>query len=72
MNHQEVYAIESAALEPTAWERWATRAERIAGHSLDGDGATDGYSLDEAYDAWQEGVTAADYVNRIRARRRNR
>lgn len=45
-----------------AWYQWIAEAQRLAGHSLDGDQATDGYSMDYAYEAWEAGQTAAQYV----------
>lgn len=62
MNHLEFAAAESAALEPTAWDHWIDEAERVAGHSLDGDQRADGYSMDSAYRAWLNGRSPARYV----------
>lgn len=50
--HFELGLAESAACEPTRWERWARAVESRLGHSLDGDQAADGYSLDWAYGQW--------------------
>lgn len=50
-----------------AWDRWATNVERSLGHSLDGNGPTDGYSLDEAYDWFMAGLTASEAADRVRA-----
>lgn len=47
------------------WLRWVKRVEQIVGHSLDGNQATDGYSLDFAYDAWKAGATAEGYAEEI-------
>ena len=57
-----------------AWERWAIKAEKIAGHSLDGDnsdaakaaGTADGYSLDNAFEAWKSGLSPAVYIKSIK------
>ena len=68
MNHLEFAAAESAALEPTEWERWATRVERLLGHSLDGNQADDGYSMDEAFEAWESGDAARVYAYRVATR----
>ena len=65
MNHLEFAAAESAALEPTDWERWIAQVEKLAGHDLDGDQSTDGYSYDFAYDGWKRGQTAEAYVGTI-------
>lgn len=54
-DHVDLCAYESAACEPTAWEHWINAVEAILGHSADGDGAADGYSLDEFYDRWNQG-----------------
>lgn len=68
MNHLEFAAAESAALEPTDWERWITSAEHLAGKTLDGDQATDGYSYDNAYAAWKTHTSPATYVNAVAQR----
>jgi hypothetical protein len=61
-SHFEFARAESAALEPTSWDRWIDKAEKLAGHSLDGDQWVDGYSLDFAYVAFEAGTTAAAYA----------
>lgn len=58
-DHLDLWAYESAACEPTAWERWIAAVEAILGHGADGDGAADGYSLDEFYDHWKQGWSVA-------------
>lgn len=55
MNHLEFASLESAAAAPCDWERWASAVEKLLGHSLDGDQAEDGYSMDSALDAWRGG-----------------
>ena len=65
MSHLEFAAAESAALRPTDWERWADKAEALAGHSLDGDQRDDGYSLDDAYQAWLRGESPDSYVRTL-------
>lgn len=47
------------------WHEWIEKAERLAGHSLDGDEATNGYSMDGAHAAWQSWMTPEKYVARI-------
>lgn len=47
------------------WLSWINKAESMTGHSLDGDQNMDGYSMDEAYDAWQDGKTPVEYVESI-------
>ena len=66
MNHLEFAAAEAAALLPTPWEQWVDRVEVVLGHSLDGDQAVDGYSMDDAHDAWESGAEVGDYVNTVR------
>lgn len=58
-------ATEAAGLEETDWERWAAKAKKIAGHSLDGSQDEDGYSLDSAHDAYEAGDTPEEYVASI-------
>lgn len=62
MNHLEFAAMESAALVPGSWERWAREVEKKLGHSLDGDQAADGYSMDPAFDAWRAGASPDAHV----------
>jgi hypothetical protein len=49
------------------WARWVRRAEKKLGHSLDGNQATDGYSLDYAHDYFANMDTVEDYVADVRA-----
>jgi hypothetical protein len=51
-----------------AWLAWCRKVEKILGHSLDGDQARDGYSLDFAHDEFCNGLTPAEYVAEIRQR----
>ena len=44
-----------AGLRP--WLNWINAVERMVGHSLDGDGTTDGYSLDQCGDWFDAGWT---------------
>lgn len=69
-------ASESTQLDSdAAWLAWCDRAEAILGHDLDGDdsveskaaGKSDGYSLDGAYDAFLDGVTADGYAQAVKA-----
>ena len=76
-SHLEFAAAESAALEPTDWERWYAAAEKAVGHDLDGDdteearaaGTADGYSVDGAYDAWRAGMTVTQYAQQVAERK---
>ncbi|GAB7065898.1 hypothetical protein [Mycolicibacterium hodleri] len=56
-DHADIWAFELASCEPTEWERWIDAVESILGHSADGDGEADGYSLDEFYDTWKQGLS---------------
>lgn len=56
-DHLDRWAYESDACEPTDWERWINAVEAILGYSADGDSDTDGYSLDEFYDSWKQGLS---------------
>lgn len=50
-----------------AWEAWTKKVEALLGHSLDGDQEVDGYSLDYAFDFFDDGATPEEYVAEIRA-----
>lgn len=58
-----VFMAGESYVSPTerAWLAWCKECERLLGHDLDGDQATDGYSMDAAYAAWEAGVTAAEH-----------
>lgn len=67
--HAALWATESAACEPTEWERWVDELETQMGHSADGDQESDGYSLDGFYSQWKARLTptaAAAAVTRCR------
>ena len=53
------------------WLRWVAKAERIAGHDMDGDQDVDGYSLDFAFEAFRAGMSAADHVASFQGRGRS-
>ena len=65
-DHADRWAYESAACEPTEWDRWIDAVEAILGHSADGDEDADGYSLDGFYDTYKQGLTPAAAAARIR------
>lgn len=44
-----------------SWINWVNEIERIAGHSIDGDQAKNGYSLDHAYDKFEQGWQPSAY-----------
>ena len=56
-DHLDVWAAETAALEPTEWEHWAAELKNILGHDLDGDEDHDGYSYDGFYEMWGHGLS---------------
>lgn len=66
--HAEVWAAEQhESADASDWYAWIAEAQRLAGHDLDGDEATDGYSLDYAHEAWSSGKTVRDYILTIPA-----
>lgn len=62
-------ATEAAGLDgdrsDRAWERWCDEAEARLGHSLDGCGWIDGYSLDQALDAFEAGKTVEAFCDDV-------
>ncbi len=44
------------------WARFVRRAEKLLGHSIDGNQATDGYCLDFAHDYFANMDSVEDYV----------
>ena len=65
--HQDVWKMETMESQSERqWLAWIDEAERLAGHDLDGDGYIDGYSIDDAYDAWRNMETPQQYVNSIK------
>jgi hypothetical protein len=76
MNHLEFAALESyVSPQEKNWIKWTEKVEAILGHDLDGEnseaakavGTADGYSLDEAHDAWLANVTAEQYAVEVEA-----
>ena len=67
-DHQYIWAIEMASDEPTAWDHWIARLEKLIGHDLDGNSETDGYSLDECYDLFKAGKKPINALAIIRWR----
>jgi len=51
------------------WLAWVKKAEKLLGHSIDGDQDRDGYSLDGAHDAFADGLTIEEYVQEVRTGR---
>jgi hypothetical protein len=46
---------------------WVRQAEDMLGHGLDGDQSVDGYSLDYARTAFDEGWSVVEYVLTVKA-----
>ncbi len=64
--HLELWVSENrVSKSEMSWNRWTNRAEKLFGHNLDGDQDIDGYSLDYAYKAWQDGLTPKQYVAKV-------
>lgn len=62
----EFHEYERAALRKSPFEKWVEAVEKQLGHSLDGNQETDGYSLDDASNAFDAGITAQQYAAAIR------
>ncbi|KQQ22568.1 hypothetical protein ASF48_05125 [Rathayibacter sp. Leaf299] len=60
-------AASDSTFTPMPWQEWYAAAEDTAGHHLDGDEVTDGYSVEAAYDAWLTGSTPTGYVRSLEA-----
>lgn len=60
-------AASDSTFVPMPWQEWYAAAEDAAGHHLDGDEVTDGYSVETAYDAWLTGSTPTGYVRSLEA-----
>lgn len=64
----------SADTSMTAWLGWVKYAEKLLGHSLDGDDQNNltgcGYSLDEAGSLFDAGWSASRYVAEVQGRDR--
>lgn len=52
------------------WMRWSDQVEKLLGHDLDGDEASDGYSIDGAFANFEAGETAENYVAEVRANKK--
>jgi len=64
--HLELAASESFVSDnERAWLRFVRKVEHRIGHGLDGNQDVDGFSLDEAYGAFEGGETAADYAAEV-------
>ena len=59
--HDHEMTIDTAA--DRRWSRWCADVERILDiATLAGDGAADGYSLDDAFDAYEAGAKPHQYA----------
>lgn len=64
-NHLALGLAESAACNPTDGERWLDAVEALLGHDIDGDQATDGYSIDAFVVLWQNGRTPEQAIAEV-------
>lgn len=64
--HLALGLAESAACDPTDWERWVDKVEALMGHDADGDQSEDGYSLDAFLTLWEAGRTPAQAVAEVK------
>lgn len=53
------------------WDTWFLRVQRLAGHDLDGNQDTDGYSMDTTFDMYREGLTPVEAYARIESSKRD-
>jgi len=59
----------------SAWLQWVSVAEGLLGHDLDGNdvnAAGCGYSLDEAHERFNAGMSPSQYASTVRSRARYR
>lgn len=47
-------------LNEQKWLKWATDVEAVLEHGLDGDQQEDGYSIDTAFDFYEDGLTVQE------------
>lgn len=66
MNHLHTWEAETFQSQiEKRWLAWIKRAETLAGHNLDGDQDSDGYSLDQAFALFRAGLTPKQYVTNL-------
>jgi hypothetical protein len=66
--HMALCQSESASLvSDKPWQDWVSRVESLIGHDLDGNQYTDGYSLDQASDAFDRGDTPEAHAQTVMA-----
>ena len=51
------------------WSSFCNLAEDMLGHDLDGDQETDGYSIEDALAAFDDGASVVEYVLDVQARK---
>jgi hypothetical protein len=69
MELQDFYTIEThVSIGEKRWLKWINEAEKIIGHSLDGDEEVDGFSYDFAYCCFEEGDSPSNYVENVKSR----
>ena len=79
MNHLEVGALESQALQPTAWDQFVVDCTDLCSEylhldhrgvaSFDGDQDTDGYSLDWLYTQFNANRTPVEVYYMLESKR---
>lgn len=62
MNHLEMYEMEKDSVGDWRWARWVRETEKLMGIDLDGNEATDGYSMDSAYEAFLADKSPLEYA----------
>ena len=69
MNHLEVWELENFVskeeLDYNKWLYYLAKEANIYEDDLDRDGSKGGYSLDDAYDKFKEGISVSDYAQYI-------
>lgn len=69
MEFQDFYTIEThVSIGEKRWLKWINEAEKIIGHSLDGDEKIDGFSYDFAYSCFEKGDSPSNYVKGVKIR----
>lgn len=64
--HAALWASENfVSASDREWARYVRRAEKLLGHSIDGNQSTDGYSLDYAFDYFANCDAVEIYVSDV-------
>lgn len=62
---RHLYEMDHPSDEDERWLKFCRDAELLIGQGLDGDEATDGFSLDSAHDAFKAGKKPVEYANAV-------